>query len=457
MRAASQIGIAALAVAAAFGGVACAPSSAPPATAQSAPLAHPAFIEDDYARALAEARATKRPLFIDAWAAWCHTCLSMRSYVFTDAAISPYADKMVWLAIDTEKPENAAFLEKYPMSFWPTLWVVEAEHETKTLKWVGSATGPELAQLLEDATGSSMSDSSAGEASAALLRAKQASASAKRADAIAEYRAALAAAPAGWKRRPQASEALAGALEESKDAPACVTFARAEAPKLPPGTSKTNVAASGLHCALSDATTDPAALAELAAMVTQIAQDMTVPILADDRSSLFESLVEMHSEAKNAAAKKATASAWATFLEGEAARAKSPDARAVFDAHRVEAYFALGQPERAVPMLKASEHDFPNDYNPRVRLARAFLEMKRFDEALVAVDGAIARVYGGRELRVRGVKVDILVAKGDASGAATALREAIARASKQNLPPNYVRLRDAMAKRLTNLEGTAEH
>jgi hypothetical protein len=28
------------------------------------------FIEDDYPRALAEARASKRPLFVDAWAPW---------------------------------------------------------------------------------------------------------------------------------------------------------------------------------------------------------------------------------------------------------------------------------------------------------------------------------------------------------------------------------------------------
>ncbi|MBV9949383.1 MAG: thioredoxin family protein, partial [Myxococcales bacterium] len=39
-------------------------------------------MEDDYPRALAEARARHLPLFVDAWAAWCHTCLSVRSYVF---------------------------------------------------------------------------------------------------------------------------------------------------------------------------------------------------------------------------------------------------------------------------------------------------------------------------------------------------------------------------------------
>jgi hypothetical protein len=41
--------------------------------AGAAPLraaAHLPFVEDDYARALAEARARKLPLFIEAWAPW---------------------------------------------------------------------------------------------------------------------------------------------------------------------------------------------------------------------------------------------------------------------------------------------------------------------------------------------------------------------------------------------------
>ena len=39
-----------------------------PATLAAKPVLP--FIEDDYARALAEARARKLPLFIEAWAPW---------------------------------------------------------------------------------------------------------------------------------------------------------------------------------------------------------------------------------------------------------------------------------------------------------------------------------------------------------------------------------------------------
>jgi thiol-disulfide isomerase/thioredoxin len=426
-----------------------------PESAREAKASYPKFIEDDYARALAEARAAKKPLFIDAWAPWCHTCLSMRSFVFNDAALSPIADKLIWLAIDTEKPENAPFLAKYPMNTWPTLWVVDAEHETPTLKWPGSATAPELAQLLTETSLDSKSDAATIAASASFLRGKRASAAGTAKDAIAEYRAALTTAPANWTRRPQASEALASALEESKDRAACVEFARTQWSQLARGTSRANVAASGLRCALDSAgTIDASARAALVSAVTQIAHDAGEPILADDRSSLFEMLVSMYADAKDDAAAKRTAAAWAAVLEREASRATTPGARAVFDAHRLEAYFALGVPERALPMLNASKQDFPSDYNPRFRLARAYLELRNFDEALAAVDEALARVYGGRELRVRSVKVDILLARGDAPAAKEALRESMVRAKAMNLAPNYAKLSDAMAKRLAALEHT---
>ncbi|HTS79590.1 MAG TPA: thiol reductase thioredoxin, partial [Myxococcaceae bacterium] len=40
------------------------------------------FLEDDYRGALARARAEQKPLFLDSWATWCHSCLSMRAFVF---------------------------------------------------------------------------------------------------------------------------------------------------------------------------------------------------------------------------------------------------------------------------------------------------------------------------------------------------------------------------------------
>lgn len=46
------------------------PSAAPPPGSHVAPASVLPVIEDDYPRALAEARARKLPIFIDAWAPW---------------------------------------------------------------------------------------------------------------------------------------------------------------------------------------------------------------------------------------------------------------------------------------------------------------------------------------------------------------------------------------------------
>ena len=51
----------------------------PPAV--SAAAAAVPFIDDDYPQALAQARARNLPLFLEAWAPWCHSCRSMQAYV----------------------------------------------------------------------------------------------------------------------------------------------------------------------------------------------------------------------------------------------------------------------------------------------------------------------------------------------------------------------------------------
>src|SRR5260370_1166086 len=68
---------------------------------------------------------------------------------------------------------------------------------------------------------------------------------------------------------------------------------------------------------------------------------------ADARSSLYADLVQARKDAKDEAGAKAGAAEWATFLEGEAAKAKTAEARPVFDAHRLSSYLELGGPQPA--------------------------------------------------------------------------------------------------------------
>ncbi|MGH7328971.1 MAG: thioredoxin family protein, partial [Polyangiaceae bacterium] len=113
----------------------------------------PEFIEDDYAGALAKAKAAHVPLFVDSWATWCHSCLSMKQFVFTSPVVGQEAPKFVWLSIDTENTKNAAFLAKFPNNAIPTLRVIDPSTENATWTWEGTMTAAELAAALEHVRG----------------------------------------------------------------------------------------------------------------------------------------------------------------------------------------------------------------------------------------------------------------------------------------------------------------
>jgi hypothetical protein len=176
--------------------------------------------------------------------------------------------------------------------------------------------------------------------------------------------------------------------EEAK----CLALAREALPRLPRSPAVVMVARSGLDCALGLKKEDPlrtATIADMEAATRRTLADPTLGAAADDVSTSSLSLIRARKDAGDPAGAKKDAEAWAAFLEAAAARAKSPEQRAVFDAHRLSAYLELAQPERAIPMLQASEADLPGDYNPPARLALAYLRMKKLDEALASSDRAL--------------------------------------------------------------------
>ena len=411
------------------------------------------FVEDDYARALAEARARNLPLFVDAWAPWCHTCLSMRSYVFPDPALAPFAGRFVWLAVDTERPENAALVSRLGVKVLPTSFVIEPATERPVLAWPGSLTAAELGSLLEDAAIAAAHGGTTGQAGASLLRARQASADGRSEEAIGEYRAALAAAPAVWSRRPATVDGLVTELAMARHYAACVREGAAAAPAMPAGSPLADVLRAAIGCAEELPKDDPgrAALPALVALGERVAADPAQPILADDRSDLYATLVDGLRELGRRSEVEHLARDWATMLETEASRAATPAARAVFDTHRLLAYLAMNEPLRAIPMLAQSERDFPQDYNPPARLATAYLAARRTEEALAAIHRALALAYGPRKLRLFSVEADIHEARGDRAAARHVLREALTYANGVSLTGSYPKLRDALGARLEKM------
>jgi thioredoxin-like negative regulator of GroEL len=401
------------------------------------------FIEDDYPAALALAQKRKVPLFIDAWAPWCHSCVFMKEHVLNRPELGKHGPRCVFLSIDTEKEKNAAFLQKYPIDSWPTLFIIDSEKETVALRWPGSVDVDQFGKLLDDGE-KALRAQPRGSAEAKLAQADRLFGQRKLPEAVAAYREALAAMKPEHPRRARAVESLITALSASvpKD---CAQTALAEAPTLPRGPSFLNVVYLGLDCR-SEADPQEAWRAPVGEKLFALAQEALKldGVLADDRSGLYETLIEYLTEKAEKKEATALAKAWLEFLEGEAAKAPTPAARAVFDPHRVNAALASGQPQRVVEPLLKSEQELGSDYNPAARLALVYRELGKLDEALAAADRAMAKVYGPRKLRVLEIKASIFARKGDLAAQKKVLTEAVATAKAlpegQRSEPTIARL-----------------
>ncbi len=351
----------------------------------------------------------------------------MRAYVFTDKSLERYAGRFVWLSIDTENATNAAFLKAHPISVWPTLLILDPKDKV-VFRYAGGGTVPQIRKLLDD--GERAAQGSHGKADTALLHADALAAQGKQAEAAKTFEEAIAAAPKNWPRLGRASESLVFALLQSQNSQACAERALALYPRVRGTGSAVNVAGTGLSCATD---LDPkkswnrselVAGLEKATRETLAAADK-IAMSADDRSGLYESLADARDEAKDAAAAHALREQWAAFLEGEAAKAKTPDQRAVFDSHRLTAYLGLKQPEKAIAMLEQSERDLPSDYNPPARLISAYKAAGRYDDALAASDRALKLAYGPRKIGIYRNRASVYAAKGDKESAKKTIEEAI--------------------------------
>lgn len=376
----------------------------------------------------------------------------MRATVLTDRALARHAGRFVWLSIDTENEKSAGFLGTYPWEAVPTFEVIDPASGKVVYRWAGAVTTKQLVQRFDEAE-RAFASASGSEAESLYLRAARLGAEGKAAEAAAAYEDALRNGHANAASRARAAEALVFALAQSDQNEACARRAMELGPTLAQGGSRANVAATGLDCALGADEKASWRAGAIPVLEGEVRQALTFDgLLSDDAAGLRSALVDARDRQGDVAGAKAAALDLLAFLEADAKKAPSAEARAALDGYRVSAATAAGDPARALAPLTASEHDLPGDYNPPSRLAIVYRELGRDDDALAASDRALAKVYGPRKLTVLDARATIYEKSGHVADAKATLEQAITYAKEL---PDSQRPKRTVARLEKRLAGMA--
>ena len=404
-------------------------SATTPATAQPGGVG-PTFLEDDTTAAFAAAKAAGKVVFVDAWAPWCHTCLSMQRDVLSKPALAAWADRVVFVAVDTDREENAAFLAKHPIKLWPTFFVIDAATEVPLAVHPGSMSLDETLAFIDGALAARAPAGATDPQAKALLTAHAALSAGQMVPA------ALAYAEAAHLPGPRRTEAILGGLRAFADPAECVVFGIEHLRDVDSGGAPGDVAGLLLSCAErlpADSAARKNAAAQVKARLQELAEHPARGASVDDRADVLDQLADMHEAAGDKAGFTAAHEARLKLLEDDAAQAGSVDGARVHDYARMNSYLALGRGDDAVKMLSERTSQLPKSYEAWARLASTQHKLGREDDANRACDQAIALSYGTRRLRYLTLRADIAAARKDVDAERAALTQLVDDGAK--LPP----------------------
>jgi thiol-disulfide isomerase/thioredoxin len=374
---------------------------APPLAPPSVPVTWLTNFND----AIEKARLERKFLFVDAWAPWCHTCWSMKRDVLEQPALGRFSDRFVFVAVDTDRPENANFVAQHPITFWPTFFVID-DTGMSVAQRPGSMTLDETIALL-----------GATEASSVEMRAYNDFSSAQRMMEQGRFQDAAAVfrilAKSSGPRRAEGALAWLQSLRAANDPTACVDAGLSIMDQLAGGAAGDIVGV--MFACVDDAGAAKTAWKEerKAMLLTRLRQLVDKPApgsSVDDQADVMIMLAEQLEGGDPVAAKQLHAQRL-HLLEGDAAKHPDLEGNRVHDYARMVSYLAVGRGEDAVTLLRTRTTQAPNDYEPWARLAHTLHELHRDDEAKAAIDRALQLAYGPRQLRYWLLAADIAKAR----------------------------------------------
>ncbi|MCB9654821.1 MAG: thioredoxin family protein [Deltaproteobacteria bacterium] len=440
------------------------------------------WMHDDWSGAAKKAAARGQHVIVDVWATWCHTCLSMKAFTLEASPIRALKDEFVWVFLEYEKPENTEFFERFPITGFPTMLVIDPKRDAVVGRWVGSGSPEEIATFLrgtlrqetlsQDALpqATSLQGASSEETSKSAHAttvqgtiaqgtiAQRAIAQRAINQALSSSERALGSGDTDTAKRALApflsgpqTEALKAASPELRtqllgrylealwksDEKACAVFGRSrllEVELSSPGLDFIDITA---MCGTALPLTQQILLLKQiqSRLETWLNEgDVARHLSTDDTSAMLALLAGIQARLGEKDEAHSTTMDRLALLESEAKRAPTPKARAVFDAHRFEIYAELGRFDDAERMIEASQEAEPDNFNHPWRLALLYLQSGAYDRGLAAIDRALQLGYGGRKLRLYATKLDLLLKKGDRKGAQATALEAKAALSARERP-----------------------
>ncbi len=405
------------------------PQPAPPQMENLIP-----WIENDYPGALAQAKIKQKPLMIEMWAAWCHTCLSMRNIVLKNASFKSMADRFVWLALDTENKTNAEVLKRLPVKVWPTFYILSAFDQRVQAVHHGSAAPSAFKAFLKHgltlyAEALNRKETSKGDEILRLIReGDRAAIAGKHEAAIDAYQKALKDAPTSWERRTELLLALIGTHFAAKQWDNCVNLGLTEAKHMANCSSAVDFLFYATACAdeLKKNDSRKESLCKMASnKISVLLSHPKTELSVDDRSEALRLLREMHEALGDRAAARRAAEEQRALLDKAVAQAPSKAVAATYNWPRAEVCVFLGKGKEVIPSLKETAEALPQDYDPPYRVAWLYHQTGDQEKALEAAKRALDLAYGPRKVRIYLLLADIHRSRKDEAARLTTLKEAL--------------------------------
>lgn len=389
--------------------VACATQKSKPARSvqspeqASSPRASIHWIDDDFERTRSDAKEHQRPLIVDFWANWCHSCINMKHTVLVHPKLTGLQDRFTWAALDTENPVNADALKRYPPLSWPTFFVIDPASGSAIARFSGAATLEQFLGFLEQSEQDFRKAKSSKSPAALLLRGDQAMQAGDRQGARSAYVGALKAAGESWPRRHDVQVLVLRSYQGEQEAPQCLSFAESALDEQGPHPSSAEFFYFAHQCLA------PISDKEAAKRFVQTALLKMEGILAqhnaamspDDQSTLLAEMRQYAQTLGETQKARGFALVQQEILDRAAEAASSPYEASMYNWPREEVYVYLGQGESLVSVLEQSEADLPGHYDPPYRLAWLLNELGEYPRALAAAQRAYALVKGPRRERVQ--------------------------------------------------------